>query len=1092
MFYRVFGGSGHGKTNYIFERLSQCVKDGRKAFLVVPEQSAVSTEKLVIKKLGACSNLYVEVINFKRLCNRVFRQLGGLTGTHLDDGAKKMLMLMTLDRISPYLREYKNCGDNAEFAEKALSLVNELHSGKISAKMLDEASQKFAEDEENKSISQKLSDIALILEGYTASLSSVPDAVGDIYEKLCEKLKKENFFEGADVFFDSFYSFTAIEYEIISLIAEQADNTYVTFVCDKDEKDAVFERSTSSAKKCLKIAEKSGCEIVDIELSDNRRHKNPSALYEFEKGFSSDVLSQKKTSDAIDGSINTVICRNIYDEVKWAAGLVLRLVRSGADFSDIVICAKNTSDYEGVIDITFEKAGIPIGMDLPETLAESALFELVLAALEASGTFSTQSVLRYIKTGLTGLDEEEADVLEMYMRTWNISPKLMKSDEDWTMNPDGYVESEPDEYILFVVNRARKKVVMCLESLHDNLKESRTVKDYCLAIFNLLKDITRASGKEQFDDANGSVSTKLLYECLDSFCACAGTEKLDLSRFIKLFRNCGKDYDTGRIPALANQVRFAGVDLVRCEGAKHVLLLGVNSGVFPSSCHGASLITDNEKQKLKDVGINISEGTREMAFDELFLAYCAISGASESCYVSYLAEDLSSSQMFPSVIITALRNLCGCKTQHFDASDTVESFAGNEMLFEEMSLISNPQKKLTLNKYFSNIPKYKDRLENLANANNQSDSLLRSTTDMLYGDKIVTSYSRLEKMAGCPFSHFCTYTLGLKPEPVAQLGSAETGSVMHKILEELVPLLCSKNESGEYPGEDEAKALVTKLLCEHLSRIAHTDVTRVPKRFVYLYNRLSRLLFEMAVNIVRELKVTKFVPCDFELNISQKGEIKPHPIDIGDGCTLYIVGQIDRVDVYEKDGTSYVRIVDYKTGKKTFRMKDIKNGFNLQMLLYLASVSKDASNRYGEKVVPAGVLYSNVVSYFPPMSLGADDIEARAENVSKPVSSGILLDDNEILMAMDPTENSLYLPIGRKGGEVTKKDAVASLEELGELLSFAEAASGQLAKQIRSGVKSVTPFDGKKAQIDIDPCKYCDMKPVCMGAKPAQTEKNGD
>ncbi|MBE6682334.1 MAG: hypothetical protein E7600_08630 [Ruminococcaceae bacterium] len=1078
MFYRIFGGNGHGKTSYIFDRLSECVKSKKKAFLVVPEQSAVDTEKRVIKQLGAQSNLYIEVINFKRLCNRVFRELGGLTSKHLDDGAKKMLMMLCLDEIYPQLKEYGKSAENAEFAEKALSFINEMNAGRISAKMLEDASEKLGGKGETETVAKKLSDLSLIAQAYEAQLSEIPGTVCDIYSKLCEKLRNDSFFDGTDVFFDAFYGFTETEYEIMSLIAEQADNVYVTFVCKKDCSDAVFERSIKAAKKCKLLAEKSGCGLSDIELSENKRHDNAKSVEHFEMNFSTEALTDTASDCDCDGSIEIVSCRNVYDEAKWALSKTYEFLRNGDELSDIVICAKNADDYIGVIDTVFQKGGIPLGVDLPETLSESALFELVTSALEGAVNFSRRPVMRYIKTGLSGLDEEEADLLEIYMRTWDITPAMMKSGEDFTMNPDGYVDSEPDEHTLAVVNSARKKVLVCLESLAENLKECKTVRDYCIAVYNLIQDIKRVGEREDFYDGNDGKSLALLYECLDSFSECAGHKRISLSMFLTLFKNCGKNYDTGHIPALSSQVRFSDVDLMRCDGVKHVILLGVNSGVFPSSCRSNSLISDDEKKHLKQVGISLSEDAKEKVFDELFLAYCAITCAGKSSHISYLREDVNSAALFPSVIITAVKKLCGCKVKNFKSDDFESCYSGDEMLFEEMTALNPGVCKNTLVKYFSEKDSYKERTESVLENMSQGDYLMPSTADAIYNNRIVTSYSRLEKMAGCPFSHFCTYVLKLKPEPKASLGPAEAGSVMHKILEELVPLLCTKDENGVYPDEDAAKSLVTKLLCRHLSRIAHTDISKVPKRFVYLYNRLSRMLFDMAVNIVRELRVTKFTPVDFELNISADADIKPFPIDIGDGCTLYIVGQIDRVDIYNKDGVSYVRIVDYKTGKKTFKLKDIQNGFNLQMLLYLASIRNGGKEKYGDSIVPAGVLYSNVVSSAVNVNLGDDD---NSKKVSGPVASGIFLDDEEILMAMDPTENSIYLPIGRKNGEATRKDALTSLEEMGGLLDFVSMTAGELAKEMRKGLKSITPFDGKRAEIDVDPCRYCDMKYVCMG-----------
>lgn len=1081
MFYRIFGGNGHGKTSYIFDRLSECVENKKKAFLIVPEQSAVETEKAVIKKLGAKSNLYVEVINFKRLCNRVFRELGGLTSSHVDDGAKKLMMLLSLSQISPYLCEYAKAAESADFAEKAISFIGEMKSGKVSPKMLEDAASRFEEKDGKSSISGKLRDIALIAEAYDTKLSGIPGVCCDIYEKLCEKLKNDSFFEGCDVFFDSFYGFTAREYEIISLIAESADNTYVTFVCKKDDDDSIFDRSITSARMCAKIAEKAGCSLYDVDLAENKRHDENTSLYLFEMDFSTSALSGSKRETCIDESVQTVVCRDIYDEVKFVSGKIISLLKEGVRPRSIVVCAKNTGDYMGVIDTAFEKAGLSLGIDIPETLAESALFELVISALEASATFSKDAVVRYVKTGLAGLDEEEADLFETYVKTWNISPSLMKSEEDWTMNPDGYVETLPDEYTLRVVNSARRKVLSCLASLADNLKESKNIKNYCLSIFNLITDIKRAAGVESFSDGNGGVSLELLYECLDSFSLCAENEEVTLPCFLSLFRNCAKDYDTGHIPSRADEIRFSRVDLVRCEDAKYVFLLGVNSGIFPSSCSKASLVTDIEREMLKSEGIVLSESGRELVFDELFLAYNVITSAKEACFISFLAGDLSAEKLYPSVIVDAAQRITGCERNVFDSNDLSNFYAGDEFLLEEMTAMPKGKRRNTVLRYLSEKETYKTRLNFLARGTEQDDYLDSKTVSGLYGDKIYTSYSRLEKMAGCPFSHFCAYTLRLKPEPVASLGPSETGNIIHKVLEELVPMLCKKDENGQYPDEELAKELVSELLCRYLSSISHTDMQKLPKRFVYLYNRLSRLLFEMAVNIVRELRVTKFMPSDFELNISDKGDVKPVPIDLGDGCTLYITGQIDRVDVYEKDGVSYIRIVDYKTGSKVFKMCDIENGFNLQMLLYLASIMACGKEKYGEKLVPAGVLYSNVVSSTMSLSLGNDDIASKSGEVSKPVCSGIFVNDEEILFAMDPTENSMYIPIGRKNGEATKKEALASLEEMGGLLDFVMATAKELAKEMRNGLKSVTPFDGGNSPCKVNPCEYCDMFPVCMG-----------
>ena len=48
-----------------------------------------------------------------------------------------------------------------------------------------------------------------------------------------------------------------------------------------------------------------------------------------------------------------------------------------------------------------------------------------------------------------------------------------------------------------------------------------------------------------------------------------------------------------------------------------------------------------------------------------------------------------------------------------------------------------------------------------------------------------------------------------------------------------------------------------------------------------------------------------------------------------DGRAVRIVGQIDRVDVMRREGHDYVRVVDYKTGAKTFSLDDVYKTFAL-------------------------------------------------------------------------------------------------------------------------------------------------------------------
>lgn len=114
-------------------------------------------------------------------------------------------------------------------------------------------------------------------------------------------------------------------------------------------------------------------------------------------------------------------------------------------------------------------------------------------------------------------------------------------------------------------------------------------------------------------------------------------------------------------------------------------------------------------------------------------------------------------------------------------------------------------------------------------------------------------------------------------------------------------------------------------------------------RFSYLLTRLTATCGSLLWQVVLEMRQSRFVPVDYELPIGLPDEEHPDAVEpllltLPDGTQVYVQGQVDRVDILEKDGVSYVRVVDYKTGYKEFRLAEVMDGINVQMLIYLMSI----------------------------------------------------------------------------------------------------------------------------------------------------------
>jgi ATP-dependent helicase/nuclease subunit B len=173
----------------------------------------------------------------------------------------------------------------------------------------------------------------------------------------------------------------------------------------------------------------------------------------------------------------------------------------------------------------------------------------------------------------------------------------------------------------------------------------------------------------------------------------------------------------------------------------------------------------------------------------------------------------------------------------------------------------------------------------------------------------------------------------------------------------------------------------------------------------------------------------------------------------------------------EDSGKSYIRVVDYKTGVKQFKLDAVLNGLSMQMLIYLIGLCENAGGRYGETTVPAGVLYV-------PAAVGRAkegrhiDEETNEKEIKKlGRMSGIILDMPQVVSGMERGGEGVLIPAEiDRNGRVT--GSVYSLEQFRHLKEFIDKQIIGMAFSLREGDVPALPDDEKT-------CGYCDYSSVC-------------
>ena len=340
------------------------------------------------------------------------------------------------------------------------------------------------------------------------------------------------------------------------------------------------------------------------------------------------------------------------------------------------------------------------------------------------------------------------------------------------------------------------------------------------------------------------------------------------------------------------------------------------------------------------------------------------------------------------------------------------------------------------------------------------------------------SASRIEDYYNCAFRYFCKFGLNARPRMKAQMDPMQTGTVIHYVLEEIIK---SKKGIGLSALDDgEIEILVNKYLEDYLNN-KMGDAEQFTKRFKYQFMRLSKMLVSVVRRLKNEFEQCDFEPQAFELTIgdgTQGEEVKSQRILLPDGGSIEIKGAIDRVDTFNKDGKQYVRVVDYKSGNKEFRLTDILNGLNLQMFIYLFTLCNSDSPYSGTE---SGVLYMHSARNLFSLDRYSDEKAVNSEENKLFKMKGVVLNDeeNEIAVHMEHDLKGKYIPV-----KVSAKNGltgnIVTLEELGRLHEKINDLIISMGVNLHSGNISQNPINGPRHD---KTCQFCDYGEICMNRK---------
>ena len=321
-------------------------------------------------------------------------------------------------------------------------------------------------------------------------------------------------------------------------------------------------------------------------------------------------------------------------EAEWCAAEVLRLLREeNYRCRDIAVCARRAGGYGELIDSVFSRYGIPVFRSAMEDILEKPVLALVTSALAAAALdYPYEELFRYLKTGLTDVTEEERDLLENYVLTWDLKGSAWTRKKPWDMHPEGYGRpfTPEDTELVERLDGLRRRVVAPLEALRKG--KDKTGRGRALALYQLLEDIglpgrlaQRADGLEDRGDRNTAAQYRQLWDILtgglEQCALLLGDAELELEEFSQLFSLVLSQYDVGAIPVSLDAVAVGDAPRMAHKEVRALFLLGADSASMPDCAPSPGLFDPQDRDALAAMEVELAPRQEDKLRREMTIAY---------------------------------------------------------------------------------------------------------------------------------------------------------------------------------------------------------------------------------------------------------------------------------------------------------------------------------------------------------------------------------------------------------------------------------------------------------------------------------------